>query len=138
MVVVYFAAMAYFIFKLVRMYDTGDMDKVTEYLPARKALTVFAVITILLLIITIAVACVCANNFNKGLKPHISKRKVPDANEPKYYQQTEMPAYGGGGASGDLGADIHKILRLVKDKSFDPVIVFSFSRRQGGTRAMWL
>jgi glucan phosphoethanolaminetransferase (alkaline phosphatase superfamily) len=69
MVVVYLAAMAYFIFKLVRMYDKGDMEKVIEYLPARKALTVFAVITILLLVATIATACVCTRNFNKGLKP---------------------------------------------------------------------
>lgn len=83
MVVVYFAAMAYFIFKLVRMYDTGDMAKVNEYLPARKALTVFAVITILLLIATIVTACLCTRNFNKGLKPHIQKRKLESPEDPK-------------------------------------------------------
>jgi len=82
MVVVYFAAMAYFIFKLVRMYDTNDMDKVTEYLPARKALTVFAVITILLLVASIITACVCTRNFNKGLKPHIQKRKLESPEDP--------------------------------------------------------
>lgn len=87
MIVVYFAAMAYFIFKLVRMYDKGDMQKVREYLPARKALTVFAVITIILLIATIVTACLCTRNFNKGLKPHIQKRKVesPDAAKPSPY-----------------------------------------------------
>ena len=83
MVVVYLAAMAYFIFKLVRMYDKGDPQKVTEYLPARKALTVFAVITILLLVATIVTACVCTKNFNKGLKPHIQKRKVLDPEDNK-------------------------------------------------------
>ncbi|KAM0719965.1 hypothetical protein Q7P37_004100 [Cladosporium fusiforme] len=83
MVVVYFAAMAYFIFKLVRMYDKGDMQKVGEYLPARKALTVFAVITIILLIATIVTACLCTRNFNKGLKPHIQKRKVENSDNVK-------------------------------------------------------
>lgn len=91
MVVVYFAAMAYFIFKLVRMYDTGDMDKVIEYLPARKALTVFAVITILLLVATIITACVCTRNFNKGLKPHIQKRKLESPEDP-----SKTTPYGGG------------------------------------------
>lgn len=90
MVVVYLAAMAYFIFKLVRMYDTGDMSKVTEYLPARKALTVFAVITILLLVATIVTACLCTRNFNKGLKPHIQKRKVESPDDSK-----STPYHGG-------------------------------------------
>lgn len=36
---------------------------------------------------------------------------------------------GGGKGDGDLGTDIYKILRLVKDKHFEPVIVFSFSRK---------
>jgi hypothetical protein len=65
------------------MYDKGDMEKVIEYLPARKALTVFAVITISLLVATIATACVCTRNFNKGLKPHIQKRKVDNPDEHK-------------------------------------------------------
>lgn len=91
MIVVYFAAMAYFIFKLVRMYDTSDMDKVSEYLPARKALTVFAVITISLLIASIITACFCTKNFNKGLKPHIQKRKVENPDD-----QMKPSPYGGG------------------------------------------
>jgi len=83
-IVVYFAAMAYFIFKLVRMYDKTNYEKVQEYLPARKSLTVFAVITILLLIVTIATACVCTRNFNKGLAPHIRRRKVESPDDPKF------------------------------------------------------
>lgn len=75
-IVVYFAAMAYFIFKLVRMYDTSNMEKVREYLPARTSLTWFAIITILLLVVTIIVAAMCTRNFNKGLKPHVQSRKL--------------------------------------------------------------
>jgi hypothetical protein len=50
-------------------------------------LTAFAVITILLILLTIINAVVCMLNFGKGLKPHLQslsrKRKVeekPDAN----------------------------------------------------------
>ena len=80
-IVVYFAAMAYFIFKLVRMYDSG---RSADYEPARKSLTTFAVLTIMLLVVTISTAGVCLRNFGKGLKPHIQRRKVPDANDLKY------------------------------------------------------
>ncbi len=70
----YFAGMAYFIFKLIRMYDSPPaiMD---QYLPARHSLTTFAVLTILLLIVTIGTAIMCMMNFNKGLKPHVNGRK---------------------------------------------------------------
>jgi NADH:ubiquinone oxidoreductase subunit 6 (subunit J) len=113
MVVVYLAAMAYFIFKLVRMYDKGDMEKVIEYLPARKALTVFAVITILLLVATIATACVCTRNFNKGLKPHIQKRKVDNPDDHK----AATPSYFGGG---DLqGPSSHQLGNLQNRMTID-------------------
>lgn len=46
----YFAGMAYFIFRLVRMYQPA---KARQYLPARKSLTTFAVITIILIVLTI-------------------------------------------------------------------------------------
>ena len=72
-IVLYFCGMAYFIFKLTRMYQPGfDLS----YKPVRKNLTSFAVITLMLIILTIINACVCASNFNKGLKQHISKRKI--------------------------------------------------------------
>jgi len=82
----YFAALAYFIFKLVRMYYG---PKVPTYLPVRKSLTTFAVITVILIILTIALAIMCALNFNKGLKPHIAKRKLESEEEKGY--MTEMP-----------------------------------------------
>jgi hypothetical protein len=67
---VYFAALAYFLFKLVRIYDS-DQQRRDQYKPAAKTLTVFAVITIVLLLITIFTACWCTHNFGKGLKPHL-------------------------------------------------------------------
>lgn len=77
-IIIYFGGMAYFVFKLVRMYT---WPKKHNYDAARTSLTTFAVITILLLVVTISTAFICMANFNKGLKPHIQKRKVPDANE---------------------------------------------------------
>ena len=92
----YFAAMAYFLFKLVRMYDDADPGRVADYAPARRGLTLFAVITVLMLLITIINAILCMTNFNKGLKPHLKKRKVPDA-EDKVYNYSTNTAYQGGG-----------------------------------------
>jgi hypothetical protein len=83
------------------MYDS-DPGRIHDYLPARKMLTAFAVITILLLVTTIVIACMCTRNFNKGLKPHVSKRKVVsegDNGKNSYGgYSTEMPDYRYGGA----------------------------------------
>jgi hypothetical protein len=93
-ILVYFCALAYFLFKLVRMY-AAPRDRVLDYLPARKSLTSFAVITILLVLATIIVACMCTHNFNKGLKPHIARRKPGAASEPGKAYNTEMPHLSG-------------------------------------------
>jgi hypothetical protein len=77
------------------MYDTAHMKLVDTYKPIRPSLTTFAVITILLLMVTIVVACMCTHNFNKGLKPHISKRKVQDPDDKRYGPGNEMPALSG-------------------------------------------
>ena len=84
--VLYFAALAYFLFKLVRMYEP---TREGIYQPVRKSLTTFAVITVILIILTIINACVCTHNFNRGLKPHISKRKLESEDEKA--TMTEMP-----------------------------------------------
>ncbi|KAH0606658.1 uncharacterized protein H6S33_003492 [Morchella sextelata] len=84
-VVIFFAALAYFIFKLVRMYQSPYDD---SYKPARRSLTTFAVITIILIILTIANAIACMINFDKGLKPHITRRKMSD--EEEKHSMTEM------------------------------------------------
>ncbi|KKK27247.1 hypothetical protein ARAM_006789 [Aspergillus rambellii] len=72
-ILLYFGAMAYFLFKLVRMYQPATAN---NYMPARRSLTFFAIITLILIILTIVNACMCMHNFNKGLKPHINKKKA--------------------------------------------------------------
>ncbi|KAF1914340.1 hypothetical protein BDU57DRAFT_453163 [Ampelomyces quisqualis] len=90
-IIVYFIAMGYFLFKLIRMY-IADIDRQVDYEPARKSLTAFALLTILLLIFTIVIACMCTHNFNKGLKPHVNNKAVE--NDGKAYN-TEMPSISG-------------------------------------------
>ncbi|MCJ1309760.1 hypothetical protein MMC25_003421 [Agyrium rufum] len=82
----YFCALAYFIFKLVRVYHG---PKTATYISVRRPLTTFAVITVILIILTIVNAIVCMINFDKGLKPHIATRKVESEDEKAY--MTEMP-----------------------------------------------
>jgi len=84
----FFCGLAYFIFKLARMYQPSHEG---NYLPVRKSLTSFAVITIVLLVLTIAIASVCTGNFDKGLKPHIMKRKIGEAEAEKMDNMTELP-----------------------------------------------
>ncbi|KAF2798401.1 hypothetical protein K505DRAFT_233319 [Melanomma pulvis-pyrius CBS 109.77] len=101
-IIVYFIALAYFLFKLVRMY-AADAARLDDYKPARKSLTSFAVLTILLLLVTIIVACLCTHNFNKGLKPHVSNKRVGDAPSNKY--NTEMPSLSGPAPSSRMEID---------------------------------
>lgn len=69
------------------MYQHTERAK--RYLPARKSLTTFAVITIVLIIITIINAIMCALNFRRGLKPYIANRKVESEDEKP--NMMEMP-----------------------------------------------
>ncbi|KAI9885850.1 MAG: hypothetical protein M1823_002329 [Watsoniomyces obsoletus] len=87
-ITLYFAGLAYFLFKLIRMYQ-GSEERKYEHL--RQNLTTFAVITVILIVLTIVNACVCMHNFGRGLMPHIAKRRV-DAEEEKV-SMTEMPSY---------------------------------------------
>ncbi|OAQ79337.1 hypothetical protein VFPFJ_09823 [Purpureocillium lilacinum] len=79
-IILYLGGLSYFIFKLVRIYQPDHKD---SYQAVRRSLTAFAVITILLIILTIINAIICLRNFDNGLKAHlISSRKVeekPDA-----------------------------------------------------------
>ncbi|KAK5000808.1 hypothetical protein LTR66_000394 [Elasticomyces elasticus] len=95
-IVVYLGALAYFLFKLVRIHASNP-NRVKDYQPARNSLTTFAAITVLLLVITIVNACWCTSNFGKGLKPHVQKRRVEDP-EAKPYDQYAGNAYAAGGA----------------------------------------
>ncbi|KAL8644105.1 MAG: hypothetical protein Q9210_007423, partial [Variospora velana] len=96
----YFAGLAYFLFKLVRMYKAGSRRE--TYDPVRRPLTTFAVITVILIILTIVNACMCMANFGKGLKPHIAGRKVESEEEKLANGNvTEMPNYKYGGYAGN-------------------------------------
>lgn len=86
-IVCYFGGLAYFIFKLARMYQPSHED---NYKPVRKTLTSFAVITILLIIGTIVNASVCMANFNKGLKQLVLKRRIGDEEE-KVVRMNDLP-----------------------------------------------
>jgi hypothetical protein len=93
----YFCALAYFIFKIVRMYASNPTRE-AEYKPASRTLTVFAAITIILLLVTIVIAVWCTRNFNKGLKPHINKRsKNVEVSQDKWMTD-DVPMKGSPGA----------------------------------------
>jgi hypothetical protein len=83
----FFCGLAYFIFKLARMYQPSHE---INYIPVRKSLTSFAAITIVLIILTIINACVCTANFGMGLTPHIMKRRV-NSDVEKTDNMTELP-----------------------------------------------
>lgn len=79
------AGLAYFIFKLVRIYTTVGRKHI-QYLKSKKTLTVFAAITIVFLIITIIYAVRVLRNFGKGLK---SRNKVFRAND-QFQQEIDL------------------------------------------------
>lgn len=66
-------AMAYFLFKLTRMY-TGP--KSSFYGNAKRPLAVFAILTLALLVMSIVNAGICMRNFNCGLKNYVRQRRV--------------------------------------------------------------
>jgi hypothetical protein len=74
-ILLYFGALAYFFFKLVRIYQPHTEK---NYMAVRKSLTAFAVMTIILIILTIINAFICMSNFGQGLKDHLVKPKVHD------------------------------------------------------------
>jgi len=69
-ILLYFGGLAYFFFKLVRIYQPGYKQ---NYAAVSRSLTAFAVITILLIILTIINAFVCMNNFGKGLRENLDR-----------------------------------------------------------------
>ncbi|OCT49760.1 hypothetical protein CLCR_07289 [Cladophialophora carrionii] len=77
-IILYFGGLAYFVFKMVRMYSPHWKD---PYLPARKELTAFASLTIILILLTISYACICAHNYKTGLKPYVNKPQAIEDDE---------------------------------------------------------
>ncbi|KAL5628292.1 hypothetical protein BROUX41_003040 [Berkeleyomyces rouxiae] len=69
----YFVALAYFVFKLVRIYQPTYRK---DYYPVKKSLTAFAVITIALILVTIINGFMCMRAFGKGLKSHLQAAKA--------------------------------------------------------------
>jgi len=61
-----------------------DRKRVDDYLPARRGLTLFAIITVVLLVVTIVNASWCTMNFGKGLKPHVTHRKLVNPEDKQY------------------------------------------------------
>ncbi|KAM3583349.1 hypothetical protein VKS41_004263 [Umbelopsis sp. WA50703] len=62
------AAVAYFVFKIYRIYDPSQAGK---YLYTKDFLTFFASVSLTLLILTITNGIICWMNFDKGLKAHL-------------------------------------------------------------------
>ncbi|KAH8883659.1 hypothetical protein GQ53DRAFT_427310 [Thozetella sp. PMI_491] len=90
-IILYFGGLAYFFFKLVRIYQPGHKD---NYEAVRKSLTAFAVITIVLIILTIINAFICMSNFGAGLKAHLMKpsSRDPEKEDPNSFQlQDQKP-----------------------------------------------
>ncbi|KAJ9158518.1 Acyl-CoA N-acyltransferase [Coniochaeta hoffmannii] len=86
----YFAGLAYFFFKLVRIYQPSHQ---ANYLAVRRSLTAFAVMTIILIILTIVNAFICMSNFGKGLKNHLVRPSAEDEEkvENAYQMQDQKP-----------------------------------------------
>ncbi|KAK3335336.1 hypothetical protein B0T19DRAFT_5359 [Cercophora scortea] len=74
-ILLYFGALGYFFFKLVRIYQPGRKE---HYQAVQRSLTAFAVLTIILIILTIINAFICMSNFGAGLKAHLVKPKGSD------------------------------------------------------------
>lgn len=90
------AGLAYFVFKLVRIYKSTGHKHVL-YLLAEKSLTVFAAITIAMLLVTIFFTIRVLMNFDKGIKDqtklfrvHDEYQRPPDLGAPTDIPDNEM------------------------------------------------
>ncbi|KAH7548405.1 hypothetical protein ACOSP7_032116 [Xanthoceras sorbifolium] len=72
------------------------------------------------------------DNFVK-LQDTFSKQKIGDGNRSERGKASGRMAKGG---SGSGGSDIYKIVKMIMERKFQPVIVFSFSRRECEQHAM--
>ncbi|KAG0001312.1 hypothetical protein BGZ79_004824 [Entomortierella chlamydospora] len=77
-IVAMLCGVAYFVFKVVRMY-VGD--KVDNYKGINRFLTLFATLCLVTILATIANAAVCFRNFGKGLKSQIIKEAQEPSNQ---------------------------------------------------------
>ena len=88
-IALYFGGLAYFFFKLVHIYQP---IKAMHYLAVKRSLTAFAVLTIVLIILTIINAFICMSNFGAGLKQHLVRPKGqdPEKEDANSYQMHEQ------------------------------------------------
>lgn len=93
-ILLYFAGLAYFLFKLVRIYQASHA---MNYMAVRRSLTAFAVLTIILIFLTIVNAFICMSNFGRGLKDHLvqpstEKPEKPDNAFQMEEQKPQLPS----------------------------------------------
>ncbi|CAB16233.3 conserved fungal multispanning membrane protein [Schizosaccharomyces pombe] len=63
----YVCGIPYILFKIIRMYTSTQKE---YYASSKQMITTFSVITLLLLLFTIAIGFACSHNFKKGLKEY--------------------------------------------------------------------
>lgn len=69
LVILFFTSgLGYFLFKMQRIYDPVQS---ALYMSVRTSLTVFAALTVILIVLTIANSVVCMLDFGAGLKQHL-------------------------------------------------------------------
>ncbi|SGZ22099.1 BQ5605_C022g09430 [Microbotryum silenes-dioicae] len=64
------AGMAYFVYKLYRVYVPSEYAR---YVGARKTLTIFSVLSLVFLVVTFCLNALCMSNFDRGLKERIPR-----------------------------------------------------------------
>lgn len=72
------AGMAYFLYKLVRIWDPSSRDR---YAAARKTLTLFSAISLVFLIATFVMTALCLSNFGRGLRERMPRYRFAAARE---------------------------------------------------------
>lgn len=96
-IIIALANLGFVVLQLVDMYSSKDPVEEADYLPARQRMTAYAAMAIPLSLATIVMTGICMRNFNKGLKAHLRRSRVPDGNE------FDLPArHKNGAASGDM------------------------------------
>ncbi|KAG0767961.1 hypothetical protein G6F57_001360 [Rhizopus arrhizus] len=79
------AGVAYFIFKLYRIYDATQAYK---YKYVSEFLTFFASVSLVLVVLTIINAAFCLSNFGKGLKPHLTAQYSKSSTPEEFNERT--------------------------------------------------
>ena len=68
-----------------------EPSRYLQYLPVRKPLTTFAVLTIILILLTTTNAIMCTLNFAQGLRPYIASRKLDNDAEKPTMEMPDLP-----------------------------------------------